>query len=155
MFQAYWRNAFYNIYIYHFISGHWKWKQRKWSLSVWLFVIPSTVPARLLHEIFQARLLDWVVISFSRGSSQPEIEPKSSALQADSLPSEPPGKPGFSWQTENHFNERCYGSVLSFSERSWHTDLKVFGAELFINIKNVYLCVHGCAGSLLLCAGFL
>ena len=30
---------------------------------------------------------------FSRGSSQPEREPRSSTLQADSLPSEPPGKP--------------------------------------------------------------
>ena len=29
----------------------------------------------------------------SRGSSSPGIEPKSPTLQADSLPSEPPGKP--------------------------------------------------------------
>ena len=29
----------------------------------------------------------------SRGSSQPRIEPRSPALQANSLPSEPPGKP--------------------------------------------------------------
>ena len=41
----------------------------------------------------QARILEWVVIPFSRGSSKPGIEPGSPALQADSLPSEPPGKP--------------------------------------------------------------
>ena len=29
---------------------------------------------------------------FSRGSSQPRTEPKSPALQADFLPSEPPGE---------------------------------------------------------------
>ena len=29
----------------------------------------------------------------SRGSSQPGIKPRSPALQVDSLPSEPPGKP--------------------------------------------------------------
>ena len=29
----------------------------------------------------------------SRGSSHPEIKPRSSTLQKDSLPSEPPGKP--------------------------------------------------------------
>ena len=29
---------------------------------------------------------------YSRGSSQPRMEPRSLALQADSLPSEPPGK---------------------------------------------------------------
>ena len=33
----------------------------------------------------------------SRGSSNPEIEPGSPALQADSLPAEPPGKPLFTY----------------------------------------------------------
>ena len=36
----------------------------------------------------------------SRGSSQPRIEPRSPALQANFLPSEPPGKPkntGVEW----------------------------------------------------------
>ena len=36
---------------------------------------------------------EWVAISFSRGSSQPGIEPLCLVLQADSSPSEPPGKP--------------------------------------------------------------
>ena len=34
----------------------------------------------------------WVAISFSRGSSQPGIEPRSPTLQVDSLPFEPLGK---------------------------------------------------------------
>ena len=40
---------------------------------VWLFETPWTVacPAPLSHEIFQTRILEWVAISFSRGSSQP------------------------------------------------------------------------------------
>ena len=38
----------------------------------------------------QARILKWVAISFSRGSSQPRIEPGSPALQVDSLLTEPP-----------------------------------------------------------------
>ena len=38
------------------------------------------------------RILEWVASSFSRGSSQPRIEPGSPALQADSLPAELPGK---------------------------------------------------------------
>ena len=41
-----------------------------------------------IHGIFQARVLEWVAISFSRGSSQP----RSPTLQADVLLSEPPGK---------------------------------------------------------------
>ena len=41
----------------------------------------------------QARVLEWVAIPFSRGSSNPQIKPGSPALQADSLSSEPTGKP--------------------------------------------------------------
>ena len=46
-----------------------------------------------VHGILQARIPEWVAISFSRGSPNPRIKPGSPALQADSLPSEPPGKP--------------------------------------------------------------
>ena len=45
-----------------------------------------------VHGILQSRILEWVAIPFSRGFPNPGIEPKSPALQADSLPSEPPGK---------------------------------------------------------------
>ena len=48
-------------------------------------------PGSSVHGIPQARLLGWAVISFSRGSSQPRIEPRSPTLQA--LPAEPPGEP--------------------------------------------------------------
>ena len=43
--------------------------------------------------ILQARILEWVAISFSGDLPNPGIEPRSPALQADSLPFEPPGKP--------------------------------------------------------------
>ena len=43
--------------------------------------------------ILLARILKWVVFRFSRGSSQPGIKPRSPALQAESLPVEPQGKP--------------------------------------------------------------
>ena len=46
-----------------------------------------------VHGIVQARILEWVAISFSRDLPHPGIEPGSLALQADSLPSEPPEKP--------------------------------------------------------------
>ena len=49
-----------------------------------------SLPGSAVPEIFQARILEWVSISFSRGSLP---EPRSPALQADSLQSEPPGKP--------------------------------------------------------------
>ena len=52
-----------------------------------------SLPGSSVHRVLQARILEWYAISFSRGSSQPGIESGSHALQADSLPSEPPCKP--------------------------------------------------------------
>ena len=52
-----------------------------------------SLPGFSIHGIFQARVLEWVAISFSRGSENPVIEPGSPALEADALTSEPPGKP--------------------------------------------------------------
>ena len=54
-------------------------------------------PGSSIHGILQARILEWVAVSSSRGSSQPPGEPRSPALQADALPSEPAGKPNFAF----------------------------------------------------------
>ena len=53
----------------------------------------GSLPGSMVHGISQARKLEWAVISFSRGSSQPRIKPRSPALQTDALLSEPLGKP--------------------------------------------------------------
>ena len=50
-------------------------------------------PGSSVHGILQVRILEWVAIPFSGYLPNPGIKPRSSALQADSLPSEPPGKP--------------------------------------------------------------
>jgi len=48
-----------------------------------------------VHGILQARILEWVAFPFSRGDIlNTGIEPRSPALQVDSSPAEPPGKPG-------------------------------------------------------------
>ena len=52
-------------------------------------------PGSSVHGIFQSKILEWVTISFSRCILDPGIKPGSSALQADSLLSELPGKPLF------------------------------------------------------------
>ena len=51
-----------------------------------------------VHGIHQARILEWVTFPFSRGIFLTQgldlgIEPVSPALQVDSLPAEPQGKP--------------------------------------------------------------
>ena len=45
------------------------------------------------HGILQARTLEWVAISSSRGSPHPGTEHRSPVLQADFLLSEPPWEP--------------------------------------------------------------
>ena len=52
----------------------------------------SQLPSFSVDGVLQARLLEQIAISFSRASSHPGIEPGFPALQADSGPSEPPGK---------------------------------------------------------------
>ena len=49
-------------------------------------------PGSSVHEILQARILEWVDFPFSRDLPNPGIEPGSLVLQVVSLPSEPPGK---------------------------------------------------------------
>ena len=39
------------------------------------------------------KVSQWLAIPFSRDLPNPGIKPRSPALQADSLPAEPPGKP--------------------------------------------------------------
>ena len=46
-----------------------------------------------VHGILQARILEWLVFPPPGGLPNPEIEPRSPALQVDSLPAEPQGKP--------------------------------------------------------------
>ena len=62
---------------------------------VWLFPIPWTVAcqAPLSMGFSQARILEWVAISFSRGSSWPRDWTHVSCLGSGFFTSEPPGKP--------------------------------------------------------------
>ena len=64
-------------------------------------------PGSSVHGILQTRILEWVAISFPGDLPGPGMEPRFPALQVDSLPSEPLGKPlgnspliGNSWGPE-------------------------------------------------------
>ena len=61
-------------------------------------------PGSSVHGIRQARILEWVAISFSGGLPKPGIKHCFLTLQADSLPTEPPGKP---------FVQLCYKFMVS------------------------------------------
>ena len=67
------------------------------------------MPGSSVHGISQARILEWVAISFSRGSSSPSLtlpdlpgfEPASLALTGRFFTAEPPGKPHLSSDDTN------------------------------------------------------
>ena len=52
-----------------------------------------SLPVSSLHGILQARILEWVAVPFSRGSSQPRDWTQISLIAGGFLPSKPPGKP--------------------------------------------------------------
>ena len=52
-----------------------------------------SLPVSSVHGILQARILEWIAVPSPGNLPNPGIEPRSPALQADSLPAEPPGKP--------------------------------------------------------------
>ena len=54
--------------------------------------VACSPPGTSVHGILQARILQWLAIPFSRGSSQLRDRTPAPALQVDSLPSEPPEK---------------------------------------------------------------
>ena len=67
------------------MKGQWKWKS---LIHVWLFVTPW------IESMEFSRPEYWNGLPFPspRDLPNPGIKPRSPALQADSLPAEPPGK---------------------------------------------------------------
>ena len=84
-----------------------------------------SLPSSSVHGILCARLLEWVAFPFSRGSSQPRIEPRVPTLQADadSLLSEPPEKdtvrrkqnPDY-WDSKSSLEEVIFESIYLTSK---------------------------------------
>ena len=54
--------------------------------------VDCSLPGFSVHGIFQARIQEWVAISYSRGSFQTRIEPASLALAGGFFTTVPPGK---------------------------------------------------------------
>ena len=72
---------------------------KKWKLLslTWLFTTPWTVACQGPLSMGFSRQEYWsgLLFPFPGDLPDPEIEPRSPALQADSLPSKPPGKPHY------------------------------------------------------------
>ena len=70
-----------------------------------------SLPNSSTHGIFQARILEWVTISFSRGSSWSRDQTLVSHKAGKFFLSEPPGKPSF--MAERYTIDICATSSLS------------------------------------------
>ena len=69
-----------------------KWSEVAQSCPTLCDPMDCSLRGSSVHGIFQARILEWVAISFSKRSSRPRDQTQVSWLQADALPSKPPGK---------------------------------------------------------------
>ena len=56
----------------------------------YMYLIEGTSLVAQQYGILQARILEWLPFPSPGDLLDPEIEPRSPALQADSLPTEPP-----------------------------------------------------------------
>ena len=72
-----------------------------------------------VHGVFQGKILEWVAISFSRGSSDPGIKLGPPPLQANALPSEPPGSAAESFALTLKVWIRCLCAPLAPVLTSW------------------------------------
>ena len=90
-------NSITYIFMVYFMYIHmWKVKVLVAQLCPTLcYPMDCSLPGSSVHWISQARILEWVASPSPGDLPDPVIEPRFPALQTDSLPSEPPGKPIF------------------------------------------------------------
>ena len=79
---------------------------------VWLCdPMDCSPPGSSVHGILQARMLEWVAVPSPGDLPDPGIKSRSLALQADSLLSEPPGKP---WQYRAMLEKQTWARLPGF-----------------------------------------
>ena len=100
-----------------------------WPFGLWVLVVHSlnrvqlysssmdcSPPGSSIHGVLQARILEWIAISSSRGSSWPRNWTWVSCLADESFPLSHLGSPGF-----------CYPGLFSLPQSPWvHSLLKAF-----------------------------
>ena len=111
-----------------------------------------SLPGSPVHGILQARILEWVAIPISRGSSQPWIEPGSPTLQADSLLSEPPGKPKSMRGRKTEAGQRWHKVGKKISEETGQSISSIYYYAVTVGERGTknkssncfHVCMHAC-----------
>ena len=82
-------------------KAQWKWKWSRSVMSASWQPHGLYLPGSSIHGIFQARLLKWVAISFSRASSQPRDRTHVSCVAGGFFTTESLGKPRYTMKSES------------------------------------------------------
>ena len=129
----------------------WKWNVKVKSLShVWLFVTPWTVATRLLHPWDFPGKSTGVGCHFLLGDlPNPEIEPRSSELQADALPLSRQGGPEiflsqFNFKSRNNCLLSTYSvkNILGVWKQLWIWHSQDCLWILHCNRGSIYLWIY-------------
>ena len=109
--------------------GAW-WATVQWTVKllsrVRLFEIPWTVAYQAPPSMELSRQKYWSGLPFPSSGDLPDlgIEPRSPALQADALPSEPPGKSPKSWDVANKLNDGSKNQILKYEKEEPKNPMK-------------------------------
>ena len=103
----------------------WKWSRSVMSNSLW--PVDCSPPSSSVHGILQARILEWVAIAFSTGSSQPRDWTQISHIA---------GRHFNLWATREA--PCCWKSVFAMtSVFSWHNSVSLCPASFYTPRQNL------------------
>ena len=74
-------------------------------------------PGSSVHWVFQARILEWIAISFSKGSSQNKDQNLVSCIAGGFFTTEPPGN--LKWLIHNSYSINVFGVDQNMNTRKW------------------------------------
>ena len=80
---TYFSSALFSFSLVSSLGEMWKWKRESevaQSCLTLCYTMDCSLPCSSIHGVFQARVLDWVAISFSRGSSWPRDQTRVSHI---------------------------------------------------------------------------
>ena len=88
-----------------------------------------SLPGSSVDGIFQARMLEWVAFPSPGDLPHPGIKPRSPTLQADALPSEPPGKPIESQKPHRELDGKTENPKTVFITKLGNISLQIIAGE--------------------------
>ena len=104
------------------------------SVGVTLYnTMDCSPPGSSVHGILQARIMEWVVIPFSKGSSGPRNQAQTFCNAVESLSSEPSRKPRYMHTHKHICMQEVYHNVLEYYIFFFYSSVDDLGILYFHN----------------------